>query len=197
MAKELSMVERNAQGKIARQYFIKCEKMAKEAAHAAPGIIEWDNPLQVAGILQQAMQRVIYLQDQLENSTPRLDASYFPNDERPPMMTPAESAILLYQKIRQVEQEIVTRGYHGRLRDVVSSELGKSAGSIQRARRFGEAFFRLHKINPEAAAKILNGHLRGAIGSLHKINGMKNAEVKKIGNKILSSDKSMLISQLI
>jgi phage anti-repressor protein len=196
MAKELSMVERNAQGKIARQYFIKCEKMAKEAAHAAPGIIAWDNPLQVAGILQQAMQRVICLQDQLDNSTPRLDASYFPNGERPPMMTPAESTILLYQEIQRVEQEIVTRGYQGRLRDVVSSELGKSAGSIQRARRFGEAFFRLHKVNPEAAGKILIGHLRGAIGSLHKINGMKNSDAKKIGKKILFADKSTMISQL-
>ncbi|MDX5935542.1 hypothetical protein [Acidithiobacillus thiooxidans] len=86
--------------------------------------------------------------------------------------------------------------HQGRLRDVVSSELGKSAGSIQRARRFGEAFFRLHKIAPEAAAKILTGQLRGAIGSLHKINGMKNSDAKKIGKKILFAGKSTLISEL-
>jgi len=36
MAKELSMVERNARGKQARQYFIECERQAKQAAPALP-----------------------------------------------------------------------------------------------------------------------------------------------------------------
>lgn len=36
MAKELSMVERNAKGKQARQYFIECEKTAKKTMPAVP-----------------------------------------------------------------------------------------------------------------------------------------------------------------
>jgi len=36
MAKELSMVERNARGKQARQYFIECERQAKQATPALP-----------------------------------------------------------------------------------------------------------------------------------------------------------------
>jgi phage anti-repressor protein len=43
MAKELSMVEKNAQGKIARRYFIECEKAAKGSAlkfdHLSPEVI--------------------------------------------------------------------------------------------------------------------------------------------------------------
>lgn len=192
------MVERNAQGKVARQYFIQCEKIAKASVSTAPRLIEWDNPLQVADILQQAVQRVICLQDKLDNSTPRLDAAYFPDGKRPPVMTSAESAILLYQRIQQAEQEILTRGYHGRIREVVANELGKSEGSIQRAKRFGEAFFRLHAVHPEAAGKILTGQLRGAMGALPRVITLKKPEVKKVGNKIVAAaGRSVLISQLI
>jgi len=44
MAKELSMVENNAQGKSARRYFIECEKQAKTITpkidHPSPEVIK-------------------------------------------------------------------------------------------------------------------------------------------------------------
>ncbi|MDD5229150.1 MAG: antA/AntB antirepressor family protein [Methylococcales bacterium] len=47
MAKELSMVENNDQGKIARRYFIECEKMAKSTPKPEP--IDWISPVVLNG----------------------------------------------------------------------------------------------------------------------------------------------------
>lgn len=65
MAKELSMVERNDQGKRARQYFIECERRAK-----APAAIDLNDPATLRGLLASYADKALELQKEVDHLRP-------------------------------------------------------------------------------------------------------------------------------
>ncbi len=71
MAKELAMVERNEKGKQARQYFIECERRAKNAVDPVAML---NNPAAMRGLLLTYSEKVIELQGVVEEMRPAVEA---------------------------------------------------------------------------------------------------------------------------
>lgn len=69
MAKELSMVERNAQGKKARQYFIECERIAKEPKPLTLEQLLHHNVM----MIENLNQKVITLETTIQKEKPMTD----------------------------------------------------------------------------------------------------------------------------
>jgi anti-repressor protein len=68
MAKELSMVERNEQGKKARQYFIEMERRAKDPMSAL------SDPAAMRGLLLTYTEKVLALESEVESLRPSQEA---------------------------------------------------------------------------------------------------------------------------
>ncbi|MDM8346457.1 antA/AntB antirepressor family protein [Pseudochrobactrum sp. sp1633] len=68
MAKELAMVERNEKGKQARQYFIECERRAKNAVDPVAVL---NNPAAMRGLLLTYSEKVIELEGRIEADKPK------------------------------------------------------------------------------------------------------------------------------
>lgn len=146
--------------------------------------INWDDPEHIAQLVHQCLDRITLLNDQLNDSTPRLDADLFYGGSRPLLPNPIERTLLLFTKQYQVSQRIKKSGYTGRLKESVARELGMPPASVQRAAEFGKAFQRVQACSEVAAAKILSGYVSDALSGLHKTNVLDDDAIRSFADAV-------------
>jgi len=71
MAKEISMVERNAKGKEARQYFIECERVAQQPIDPMKAL---NDPAAMRGLLLSYSEKVLALEEEVKEQAPKIAA---------------------------------------------------------------------------------------------------------------------------
>lgn len=72
MAKELAMVERNEKGKQARQYFIECERQAKQLTVDPMKVLA--DPVQLRALLSGYSEKVVQLENKVLEQAPKVEA---------------------------------------------------------------------------------------------------------------------------
>ncbi|WP_197052763.1 BRO-N domain-containing protein [Acidithiobacillus ferrivorans] len=146
--------------------------------------IDWDDPEHIAQLVHQCLDRIALINDQLKDSTPRLDASLFYGGVRPLLPNPVERALLLFTQQHQVGKRLQKSGYIGRLKESVAREMGLAPASIQRAAEFAGAFKRVQACSEVAAAKILSGYVSDALSGLHKTNVLDDAAIHRFADAV-------------
>lgn len=172
-------------------------KPVQEVAPDLPVLsIDWDDPEHIAQLVHQCLDRIARINDQLKDSTPRLEAALFYGGIRPLSPNPAERTLLLFFQQHKVGKRIRAAGYTGRLKEAVAQAMGLATASVQRAGEFAAAYERLRSVSEVAAAKILSGYVSDAVSGLHKTNKLDTRAFRGFADAVDHCERRAKITDL-